>query len=479
MKKSVIVRVFCLIVAAAALSGAMAVAAINGSPYETLKRAALDALTYRNATVESSMTLTVNGALETAEKAHSISGDDGFMGWQFDKNGNPGGYTFSSNGLSINPGYTAEDGTQWYFANVSPRNEYDSYWRGGGFARFSPEDRDSTEMRFVELLADTLIGDLKNNITMSAGDGVRVIRGTLTESQIPELAKAGIDMLAEQSAGYYGSSRDVSFDGRDYVYEQINIQRDKKTATVWKQTVRLMTAEEKQDLENGTFYEKDLGSNWYGLTDIDGITYVCTGYAAIVDEYTVPAVRADFEDRDPLEIPMASITVNYVNGEAEIDNDGNLRTLKGNATITCTDIFGDINVVEFNIEARISDIGSSNPACPIPGAEQLLTSDFVKDNFGGEYMGLYFTLNADGSINEDSITTTFPGELDKYGYYGSSYDSSSVQVSRHGFVVTDTVIDYPYTIDSQLAAAQPDAEFADTVNDPSNQVGEDEDEVWF
>ena len=479
MKKSVIVRVFCLIVAVAVLSGAMAVAAINGSPYETLKKATLDALTHRNATVEGSMKLTVNGEPVTEEKSHYISGDDSFMSWNFDLNGNSSGYTFSSNGLSISPEYVSEDGTQWYFARVNPRSDYDSYWRGG-LAMFSPADRESSQMRFIELLADALIGDLKNNITMSTGDGVRVITGTLTESQIPELAKAGIDMFVEQSAGgYYGSTNDISFDGREYVYEQINIRHDMKECSVWKQAVRPMTAEENQAWENGTFYDRDLGNNWYGLVTKDGITYVYTEPAALIDEYTVPAVRADFDDRDPMEMPMAGITINYVNGEAEIDNDGNLLSLKGNATITCVDIFGDTSVIEFDADVRISDIGSSNPVCPIPGAEQLFTPDHMKTLFGNEYMNVYFTLNADGSIDESSITTTFPGELDKYGYYGSSYGPSSIQVSRHdGFVVTETVIGYPYEVDSQPAAAQADGEIADIIiNDSGNHGGEEE--VWF
>ena len=203
MKKSIAVRVLCLAVASVVLTGAVAVAAVMGSPYETLKRAVLDAVTYRNVTLESSMTVTVNGEPVTEEKSHEIYGDAGSMRYYFDQNGDPNRFSYFAHGLTLQPGYTAEDGTQWYYANVYPRERFTFSHERSSVAMISPQDRDSSRMRFMELVADALIGDLKNNITMSSGDGVRLIRGTLTESQVPELAKVGLDMLAEQSGGYH------------------------------------------------------------------------------------------------------------------------------------------------------------------------------------------------------------------------------------------------------------------------------------
>jgi hypothetical protein len=35
----------------------------------------------------------------------------------------------------------------------------------------------------------------------------------------------------------------------------------------------------------------------------------------------------------------------------------------------------------------------------------------MQARFGTSYISVYFQLNEDGTINEDSITTTYPGEL--------------------------------------------------------------------
>jgi hypothetical protein len=67
-------------------------------------------------------------------------------------------------------------------------------------------------------------------------------------------------------------------------------------------------------------------------------------------------------------------------------------------------------VIEITANAQFSDIGTSNPICPIPGAEIVMTSEAMKERFDVEYAFLYFTLNPDGSVNVDSITTTYPRE---------------------------------------------------------------------
>ena len=107
---------------------------------------------------------------------------------------------------------------------------------------------------------------------------------------------------------------------------------------------------------------------------------------------------------------MQALAINYVHGEAEVDNDGNLLRANVNGSVTITDIFGQENSIEVTADASFTDIGTSNAECPIGGAEQLLTPDYMKNNFGNEYMSVFFTVNQDGSINADSVTTKYPGE---------------------------------------------------------------------
>ena len=415
MKRKTSARLICLIVAAVMLSGAVAYAAVMGSPYETLKRAVLDAATYRNVTIEGHVTMSVDGVVQSVNRAHSVNGDNGSLSYYFDENGNRGDFRYYANSLIVHPTYTATDGTIWYYANVYPQSPHSSYAYSSSFFIFgslSSEERDSASLRFAELLIDALVGDLKNNVTMTSGDGVRLIRGTLTENQVPELAKAGLDVLVEQSGRYHSSRRDVSFDGTEYIYEHIRIVSGMKTVVTWSQNVRRATPEEEQDMEDGTFYTK-AGHDFYGFSYIDGITYLNDGPDTWINEYTVPATRDDYKDRDPLEVPMKSLAINYVHGEAEIDMNGNLLGIDLSGAATLTNIFGDVHAVDVNASVSFSDIGTSNPVCPIPGAEQLLTPEYAKTHFGSEYMGIYFKLNPDGSIDADSVSTTFPGEMDR------------------------------------------------------------------
>jgi hypothetical protein len=353
VKKSVAVRVLCLVVASLVLGGAVAYAAVTGSPYETLKKAALDALTFRNATTEGWGKMYVNGNLQMAEKIYIVESNSAYLEYNYDDSGDYRGFRYSAGDLSIHD-ISMYDGTHWYTGYIDPGGY--QYWRGSGMAIFSSEDRESAYMRFIEILADVLIGDLKNNITMSSSGGVRYVHGTLTENQVPEIVKAGLDMIVEQSSSY-----GFNYDTRDEL------------------------------------------------------------------------TREDFDGYDPLEIPMKSFTINYVNVEAEIDADGNLLKIDVDGKATTTDIFDKINEIEVDFSMRFSDIGTSDPVCPIPGVEQLLTAEYIQEHFGSGYMSFYFTLNADGSINEDSITTTYPGELGAYNrraMYSSampySYDMYSV-----------------------------------------------------
>jgi len=420
MKKSVKIRLLSLAVAFVVLGGAVAAAAIIGSPYETLKDAMLDMVTERNATIEGNVTMSVNGVVVEESRIHSIQGDKKNLEFTHDADGNVVGFNYSSDGLTVHQlGYPTLAGQEWYSAYVYPTNEY--YRSVGALTLFSAESRNSAEMRFIELLVDAVVGDLKNNISMTSENGIRRIQGTLTESQVPELVKAGIDVLLEQAGYHFSNSRDISFDGEEYVFEDIQLARGMKTVTVWRQQVMPLTPEEREAWDNGTFHDPYDGQKYLGVTFIDDVPYIICGERYYVDQYTAPATKADYEgfvSDDPFSVPMQSLVINYVRGVADVDSDGNLLYIDASGAVTATDIFGEVSFIEVRAEFSISNIGTSAPSCPIPGVEQLLTPEFVYSSFGSEWMNVYFKLNEDGSINEGSITTTYPGELAR----GFAYD---------------------------------------------------------
>ena len=416
MKKSVKIRVFSLVIAAVLLGGALTVAAVMGSPYETLKKALLNATTYRNVTVENWANIAINGETYETQKTSSVNGDGATLSYYFE-NGEPS-YSYYSGSLNIYRSYVGEDQTQWYSAYVqSPTiNSYSNTlpYRIGWVPALTPEDLGSAQMRFAELAVDALVGDLKNNFIMDSTNGIRKISATLTEAQIPELAKAGLDVLVEQSGNWYYDWKNVLVDG-EYVQEQITIKNGTKTVRAYKQAVRPMTAEEQVNWDNGELYV--WGDDYYDVVWIDGIWYIAQSPQELAETYTAPVTREDFDKTDdPLSIPMQSLTINYLHGEAEVDSDGNLLSIDFEAKATIVNVLGDINVVEFNGGMNFSEIGTSEAVCPIPGAEQLLTSDYMQANFGCYFGTVYFKLNADGSINAASVTTTYPGEFEKNNY---------------------------------------------------------------
>ena len=412
MKKSVKIRVFSLIAASLVLCGALTVAAVMGSPYETLKKAALDALTYRNATVEGRAALTVNGELRERQKAFYAVGDESCLAYSFDENGEENGYTYNSEGLTISRSYMGANQKQWYSAYIRPADYYGNYTAyQNGFGIFKPEDRDSAQMRFFELLADALVGDLKNNVTMSQNGETRLIQAALTESQIPELIKAGIDMLIEQAGSRYYDWKE-SISGGEYIWEQILIENGMKTVTVYKQDARPMDPAEQEAMYDGSFWDEKNG--YWGTACIDGIQYIILSDREYAESYTVPATSGDFDQsRNPLDMPMKSLAINYARGEAEVDAEGNMLSLEVELRLTAVSILGDTNVVELNAELKFSDIGTTEAACPIPGAKQILGPEYIKANFGFEKGTVFFTLNEDGSIDANSLTTTYPGEYER------------------------------------------------------------------
>ena len=330
MRKNIKIRVMCLIVAGIMLTGSLLVAAVNGSPYETLKNAIFDAMTFDNVTLEGHVTIIFNGEVYETDRAHFVFTETGNIEYIFDADGMPTGrFIYDTDHLEIRSNvFTDRDGIEWHSAWVTSwnwRNFRTGPMMGMGMTQ---EDRESVRFRFMELMIDLAVGDLKNHMTMSTSGGVRSITGTITHNQLPEIVRLGLDVIAEES------------------------------------------------------------QRWH---------------------------HGDFGTRDdyfhPMDIPIRNIHFNRIHGDADVDADGNLLHLSGHIDMAVTNVFGDINTIEFIFELNFSDIGTSHQTSPIPGAVELLTPDFMEQQFNRRYgLTVYFTRNADGSINEDSITTTWPGQ---------------------------------------------------------------------
>jgi len=112
---------------------------------------------------------------------------------------------------------------------------------------------------------------------------------------------------------------------------------------------------------------------------------------------------------DELSIPITSLNFDLISGVADIDSNGRILFLGFEVIVSAETIFGDTNVIGFNGEFTVSDKGTSVLPEVVMNAKNLFTPEFVNEIVGHRYSTVYFTMNEDGSINEDSITEMWPG----------------------------------------------------------------------
>ena len=482
MKNSVKVRIICLIVALVMLSGAIAYAAVMGSPYVVLRDAVLDALTERNVTAEGSLRLYLNGELMEFQQIQYVVGDDAWRETIFDADGNPTSFSFGTNYLRLNLAHEDIDGMRWYSAHVSP----DMMWggRSPGIEIFTLEDRNSPQMRFGVLVLDALVGDLRNNITMSSSGGVRTLRGTLSEHQVPELVRAGIDLLLASTASSQ-IWREQSIQGNQIITESITFHGDTVTITTFAETFREMTPEEARSWYEGTFWDdifhysygqlredrltheaNRYGVSWHAVEWVGGAAqerpHILTSFREVTGTQTLPATSQTFENRDmnPLDMPPSGITLNNITGEARVDADGNLLDVEIAAKVTIEDMFGGRHVVNVYFEMSFTDIGTSRPTSPIAGAEQVLTYNYLSTRFGTAHFNrwstVFFTLNADGSINTDSLTMQRPGGTAPRQWLSSSFVHTEVMIAEAPIVIESESSRVSVELDTGEAYPVPD-----------------------
>ena len=189
MKRKFSTRLMCFIISGVLLSGALTVAALNGSPYETLKNAIFNAFTYDSFVLEGEFRLAFDDVVLDSDNIHIIVSGNNHMELQSDDF-----LSLTYDSLMINRSYRANDGTQWYSARV---DRWGSRHNSSAWPTITQEDRDSARFRFAELFIDILVGDLKNNMYMTTSDGMRRISGAITHNQLPELIRVGIEMMLE------------------------------------------------------------------------------------------------------------------------------------------------------------------------------------------------------------------------------------------------------------------------------------------
>jgi len=331
MKRKISRRMVCLITAGILLLSTIVVVAIEGSPYETFKRTVFQALTKENFTLQGELTVKFNGEVIEYESGTLISSEVGRINKGFDNR-----TLIEYNNLHIESPMWGEE--IWHSVRAQGQS-----WRINnsflGEMGIGVEDLNSARFRFAEAFIDLVVGDVRNNFTMSSVDGGRRVGVAINHNQLPEIVRLGIDVILEDSLRW----------------------RD----------------------------ESDLRREYF-----------------LYPQY----------------IPIRNITLNRLSIYADIDDADNLKYFNINVNVTTVNIFGDEGIFEFSFVAEFSDIGTSVINVPIPGAVELFTPEFFEYKTGSRHGSLFFQLNADGSVNLDSLATISPRNARFEEVYGQRYE---------------------------------------------------------
>lgn len=203
----------CLAAGAVLLSGAVFANYENANGYTNYKNAVKGMLDQTNFSIDAEMRAEIDG-----EMLLSLDGT-----FKQSENGTSTFSTAQAIGEEANISKnTVQDGwgvsigkygnyTNWYFNKKdNPKGRF-----------IDEEDRNVVDkvVNFAEILADTMVGDLKNNFVMvDSKDGNKSYQVSLAGSQVPELVRSGMSVLFatvknERYGNYYGDDEINSVDG--------------------------------------------------------------------------------------------------------------------------------------------------------------------------------------------------------------------------------------------------------------------------
>ena len=357
MKRSFFIRIIALAASIALLTGALVVAAVAGSPYEVLKKSVLnfDSMTSHSMSLVTSATL--NGVPLISEKQYneyvagiySYSTSDGYVCYKTD-----------AGTLSF---YNDESYAHFYKYGSNVFVSYDSPFNIFGI----DNEQNPKYKRLIEMAADLIVGDLKNNISMSQTGDIRHISGTLTANQIPELYNAAFDLLMAENGSYIyvASEYDLStldIDNMTIEYKNTFVLDAKIHEDVTRCSLNpsdfanYSSPQLYADMQNGELVDN--------ILYLDGIYYEIW-HENILSQKETPLDEAAYNAYPKSEgqlPPVSSARITYIHGEVDVDGKGIIRSVYADVSIALTDIFGNAHELDVNISAEVNEIsGVANP----------------------------------------------------------------------------------------------------------------------
>lgn len=182
---------------------------MNG--YEALKKTLLNWNAYSNCTADMNFTVSADG-VELASNSEYVEIDSA----------NKQKFSQSEVNSMNSEGWTDKawyDGNKYYFWDSNTGEYYgwenDVYMTSSimGISLTGNEKTDQKMIKFMELLADTVVGDLRNNfVCIEDNEDNAVYEVNLTSIQIPELINAGLGVMTSGMTSSY-SDMDAEYIG--------------------------------------------------------------------------------------------------------------------------------------------------------------------------------------------------------------------------------------------------------------------------
>ncbi len=314
--------------------------------------------------------------------------------------------------------YYYEDGSMYYSYDPNSNSYYG--WESNGVSgkgflgadEIVPGSSEAKAVRFVELLADTLVGDLKNNVVMTGeNDGIKHYSVSLSKGQVPEFVNAGLSFVftASNNSLYDYDNNMVTYEDynqsiRDYVYAHYDEETAKAVCAYYmgwydseaqalrfggKTEVTIPMTQEEYDAMMDV-YNRD-NEAWQKLDEI--YNEACNYYESILqDEYDgkgVLEIRADgsMEHYDTYAEYKKANSYDYYEDNImmllgddpyveeailnfSLDKEGRLVDVAASGTLSGRDREGEKHSFTMDIDAAFSDYGCTVPAAFDPSGKQ-------------------------------------------------------------------------------------------------------------
>ncbi len=250
-----------------------------------------------------------------------------------------------------------KDGKAYYYYPDS-----NSYLESEGTESLRPDMSDPAVkkgIKFAELFADSMVGDLKNNFVLASKDGDnRTYSVNVSGSQIPEVVNAGISLM-------FTAANNADMSQSSYVtYENY----EKTLASYYEEQTGKKIADDFYDETNDESNKviKDFDEKYNNLLQSKGntgIIYVKADgtydYYKTYAEYEKNVITSNDASRDIMAMLGTDPYIESAASSFTLNKDGKLVSDESEATMTGVDSKGKKHTITMKVNFKVTDYGTT------------------------------------------------------------------------------------------------------------------------